>query len=153
MTELKVDGLDKMIDRLDKAIKEFPDLRRELVETMGQEMLSRVQGKFGGHGKVAKWQGDFYGTKGGWAAVRPHAKTWVEYKNGNRYAVGHVTNAIESGHRTRMPSGKNQYYRPRAKKARVPGKHIYASEQTNLTTLARQKCQELLSKLEAMVEG
>ena len=46
--------------------------------------------------------------------MRPKAKTWTETnRSGKRYAVGYVTNAITSGHRT--PSG-----------GYVPGKGFYA---------------------------
>lgn len=111
MQSITVHDLDKHFANL---LEKMPEERRAMFEELSRELLTDVQRRIGGTGKVQRWQDKYTGSGGGWAAVRPRAKTWTETNRaGKRYAVGQVTNAITSGHRT--PSG-----------GYVPGKGFYA---------------------------
>lgn len=112
MQEISVEGLEQ-IDRLVKKLEAAPEVldrvRREAFEKAAEEakhLLDSVSAEYlnGDVGKVQRWQEAHVGSQGGYAAVRPKADTWTEAtrREGNRYAVGAVTNAITS---RRSPPG------------------------------------------------
>ena len=104
MPSVQTDGLDRILASWDALQRDFPAMKRELLEELGRELLSRVQGKIPGTGTVRGWQERYIGSKNGYVAIRPKAKTYQTTAGGKRYAVGHVTNAIEGGHKHRGPS-------------------------------------------------
>ncbi|WP_151076019.1 hypothetical protein [Flintibacter sp. KGMB00164] len=114
--------LEKLDADLAQAVRKAPESKKEVLNSLGQQLLSQVQGNIGGSGKVQRWQHMHLGSGGGYVAVHPAEKTSDVYGR----AVGAVTNAIESGHKIRPPSGKAKRYTPRIKKARVPAKGMYA---------------------------
>lgn len=123
MQSVTIDKLDRCFSDL---LKKIPEERRIMFEELSVELLADVQRRIGGAGKVQRWQDKYTGSGGGWAAVRPKAKTYTEAtRRGKRYAVGHVTNAITSGHKT--PSG-----------GYVPGKGFYADAQNGAEQIARR---------------
>lgn len=145
--QIDASALAKLRKKLDRAPNVIEEARREAMESAAPLMKSAVDRAIGGTGKVQSWQGQFVGSKGGYAAVRPLAKTFTEVNGkGKRYAVGQVTNAINSGHRFPSPSGKDQSYRPRIRSARqnVPGKRFYQQAQESLPQIAEQ----VLGKME-----
>ena len=126
---VKVSGLDLLREDFQKLAGELPEMRREIHEELAGQMRGEVEEalarKAGSStGKVAGWQEGYVGTKGGYAAVRPRAKT--SYRG---YAVGQITNAIENGHAIRRPSGRWKGYRARVKKRYVLGLHFYREVQ------------------------
>lgn len=126
---VKISGLERLREDFQKLAGELPEMRREIHEELAGQMRGEVEEalarKAGSStGKVAGWQEGYVGTKGGYAAVRPRAKT--SYRG---YAVGQITNAIENGHAIRRPSGRWKGYRARVKKRYVLGLHFYREVQ------------------------
>lgn len=93
------------VTRLAELLEESPQViasaKQAAIFAAAPKMKAIVDEEIGGSGKVRSWQEKYVGSKGGYAAVRPKKETWTEAtkKKGNRYAVGYVTNAINSGHR------------------------------------------------------
>ncbi|MBQ7145139.1 MAG: hypothetical protein IJR65_08290 [Oscillospiraceae bacterium] len=121
-----------------KALKAY---RRELLEKYSKQMLPLVRSGIGGTGRVQGWQGRY--VLSGYTAVRPISKhfwvggkvvdgleDWSAWDTGT--ALGAITNAIESGHKIRQPSGRDPKYRYRGGRQKgqarpngVPGKKMY----------------------------
>lgn len=139
--------LEKLVSKLDTLEKDFPARRRDFVESVGRKLYQALRSRMGG-GKVAGWQGVFYGSKGGWAAIRPHAKVYQETKTGKRYAVGYITGAIEGGHKVRDPSGTAKRYRPAIRVGRnVPGKYYYRDTRAGMEQMVLQEAQALVEQM------
>ena len=137
MQSLTIDELDHYFNDL---LKRVPEERRAMFEELSQELLTDVRGRIGGAGKVQSWQDKYTGSGGGWAAVRPKAKTWTEAtRSGNRYAVGHVTNAITSGHRT--PSG-----------GYVQGKGFYADANAGARVIVERAIERFETRIKETLE-
>lgn len=141
MPEFDLGALSAFADALEKAGKEFPKMRRALHEELAEAALKEVQGVMG-DGKVASWQENYVGTGGGYAKVRPKAKTWQR-----RYAVGAITNAIEHGHVIRKPKGSKEKYRARIRRHFVPGKGYYAHARTKAERIAVSAANKLMEEL------
>ena len=126
---VKISGLEHLRKDLEELSEELPEMRREIHEELAVQMRGEVEEALARRagsstGTVAGWQEGYVGTKGGYAAVRPRAKT--SYRG---YAVGQITNAIENGHAIRRPSGRWKHYRARVKKRYVLGLHFYREVQ------------------------
>ena len=139
-------SLEQLDARLAQAVRQAPEIKKEVLTGLGEQLLSQVQNNIGGGGKVQRWQHTHLGSGGGYVAVHPAEGEKDAYGR----AVGAVTNAIESGHRISSPRGKAKRYRPRIKKARVPGKGMYArtAPQRAAEDAARQLGQQLIEPLE-----
>lgn len=111
MATVKLTGFDRLTQSWDNLTKRFQSEKKEKLREVGQKALGEVQRNIGGTGKASGWQAPHMGSGGGYVAVRPRAKTYQTAKNGRRYAVGHITNAIEGGHRTggQRPGQKSRY--------------------------------------------
>lgn len=132
MQSIVIYDLDKHFAQL---LKKIPEERRAMFEELSRELLTDVQRRIGGAGKVQRWQDRYTGSGGGWAAVRPRAKTWTEANRaGKRYAVGYVTNAITSGHQSR--NGKY-----------VRGKGFYADAQAGAAQIVEQAIQRFEKRI------
>lgn len=118
MQSVEIRGLD----RVTKALEGLPDVireaRGEVFEEMGGELLSAVQQRIGGSGRVAGAQEYQVGSGKGYVAVRAKAKTDLD-----GYPAGYITNALEGGHKVRQPAKARS--RSRVKMDRVPGKYMY----------------------------
>ena len=148
--------LDRLVERWDRLVREFPQQKRALMERMAPKMLELVQQEIGGSGTVQGWQGPHIGSGGGYAAVRPEADTYKTTPGGKRYAVGYVTNAIEGGHKHGGQRGSERLgyrYRPRIKTAAVPGKHFYQKVRQILPNLAESEIRSLLQTIKEGLEG
>lgn len=158
--------LDRLVEKLTRAPDILKDAKRQAFETASSQMKQALDREIGGTGKVQSWQGAYVGSKGGYAAVRPKAKTYAEdRKNWKRtyaarapkqkYAVGYVTNAINSGHKFPTPSGKRERYKPRIESGRmnVPGKQFYAAAQTDVEKIAQEAAAQIVSALVEHLEG
>ena len=149
--------LDRLLVSWDALLKEFPKIKRSVLDDLGKELQRRLKTEIGGTGKVAGWQAPHMGSGGGYVAVRPRAKTYQTTKGGKRYAVGYVTNAIEGGHRTggQRPGPKAQgyKYRPRFNKAAVPGRWFYDTVRRQIGDMSKEDMDKLLGTIVDGLEG
>lgn len=150
MTGIRVnaDELKGLIDKLDAAPEVIRDAKRKAFEQAAPQIKQALDEQIGGTGKVRRWQGAYVGGKGGYAAVRPKAKTYAEDSRGypTRYAVGYVTNAINSGHRF-----------PRRGKTKssglVFGKYFYQNTQRYAEQIAQKAVDQAAETLRQHLEG
>ena len=131
MGAVQLTGLDGLQKRIQAVIDDNPDRRREMHGRIAERLLQKVQGEIGGSGKIAGMQEAAVGSGGGYAAVRPR-----KGKDRTGYAYGAITNAVESGHAIRRPSGFAKGYRARIRKRYVLGKHFYAKSRTEALRVA-----------------
>ena len=156
MQSIEMSDLDRILNIWDELLREFPAMKRDLLEDLGKKLLSGVRGEIRGTGTVQSWQERYLGSKNGYVAVRPKADTYKVTAHGKRYAVGHVTNAIENGHRHRTPSQQPRdgyHYRPRINTPAVPGLHFYASVRSQLYGLGEEQLRALVKEVAARLEG
>lgn len=133
MQEITIASLDK---RFSDLLKTVPEARREMFAELAEELLADLRGRIGGAGKVQSWQEKYVGSSGGYAAVRPKAKTYAEAtRSGRMWAVGAVTNAITTGHKTR-----NGGY--------VPGRHFYSDAQGGAEVIAQRAMERFERKIQ-----
>lgn len=149
---VKIDGLEHLQEDLKKLAEELPELRREAHERLAGQMLLEVRKNLSqraeaSSGTAAGWQESYVGTKGGYAAVRPKAGEFVEYKS-TKYAVGYITNAIENGHAIRRPSGSWKHYRARIKRRYVLGLKFYQQTGGKLEKMAIEEANRLADSIQ-----
>lgn len=145
MLEAQIDRseLERLVEKLERSPKVLAQAKRQAFEAAAPKLLSTVRSEIGGSGKVQRWQEAYVGSKGGYAAVRPKARTYAEVtKNGKQYAVGYVTNAINSGHK--YPSTRMGY---RSRAGTVPGKRFYPRAQDQAETVAREAAEQIVQAL------
>lgn len=131
MQQLSIAGLSAHFEQL---LRKIPEERRALFERLEPQLEAAVRQTIGGSGKVASWQVGSLGSKGGYAAVHPKGK--ATYKG---YAVGYITNAITSGHKT--PKG-----------GFVAGKHYYESATPAAAQILEREVRTLEARLKEAVE-
>lgn len=144
MQSVEISGLREVITKLDVAPELIREARAEFFAEAGASLLSDVQGRIGGTGKIAGVQEYRVGSGKGYVAVRAKA-------NVGKYAAGYITNALENGHEVRTASGKaKRKRRSRAKASRVPGKYMYrntaAQELDQLAETGARRIEELVAK-------
>ena len=147
--------LKRLLEKLDAAPDILEDARRRAMEEAAPKLKREVDAAIGGRGKVRSWQEERVGSEGGYAAVSPKSKTWTEVNGrGKKYAVGHVTNAIEHGHRFPSPTGKNQRYQPRIEsgRMRVTGRYFYKQADGKTMEIAREAAAQVEAELIAHLE-
>ena len=106
MIEAKIDSTD--LDQLLKKLSDSPGVvkaaRQKAFEDAAPKLKQALDAAIGGTGKVQSWQEQSVGSRGGYAAVRPKKQTYTQTNGkGKRYAVGYVTNAINTGIDSRCP--------------------------------------------------
>ena len=164
MTEIEIDkrDLERLIETLDASPSVLRQARRKAFEVSAPKLRALLDQGFaqvGLHertGTVLSWQEQYIGSGGGYTAVRPRAKTFTETNGkGKRYAVGQVTNAIESGHKFPTPSGTSRRYKPRIRSSalKVRPYAFYAAARVNVPALARETADQILQALIDHVEG
>lgn len=156
MQSVDTQELDRLLDSWDQLLRDFPAMKRDLLEELGKQLLSDVQGEIPGTGTVRGWQERYVGSKNGYVAVRPKSGTYKVTAGGKRYAVGYVTNAIEGGHKHRKPSQverKGYKYRARINVPAVPGLHFYAAVRGRLEGMAQHEVQALAAEIAKRLEG
>lgn len=126
MQQLSIAGLDACFERL---LRKIPEERRAMFARLEPQLEAAVRGVVGGSGKVAHWQVGALGSYGGYVAVHPKPKT--TYKG---YAVGYITNAITSGHKT----GKGGW---------TPGKGYYEAADPIARDILEKEVRELEKRL------
>lgn len=169
MQEFHIDSAD--LERLTEKLKKAPEVlawaRRQAMISAAAEFKSMMDAAIGGSGRVRSWQQSYVGSGGGYAAVRPRAKTYAEarkkqtYEERRRkphptYAVGYITNAINSGHRTpshRMGQDKGlRGYRVNTT-GWVGGKGFYEAVQNQAEAVGEKAAKEILAALIDHLEG
>lgn len=158
MIEARIDHseLTRLAEKLSKSPKVLKEAKRQAFQAAAPRLKSALDAQIGGTGEVQGWQGAYVGSKGGYAAARPMAGTYTEAtkKKGHKYAVGYVTNAINSGHRFPPPSGR-KYYKPKIRSGAmtVPGKHFYQRAQAQADKVAQETVQQVVDALIEHLEG
>lgn len=148
--------LERLIDRLNAAPGVLNAAKKQAIAAAAPKLKQAVDSQIGGAGKVRGWQDQFVGSKGGYAAVRPKAGIYTDpTKRGKRYAVGYVTNAINSGHRLPAPTGKNKRYSPRIKSGRmnVPGRQFYEAAEAQVSHVAQEAGEQIIRELTQYLGG
>lgn len=158
MQSVEFDGLDRILSRWDELLKTFPAAKAELLGRLGRELLEEIRRRIGGRGTVQGWQEQYQGSKNGYAAVRPRAKTYqATRKKSDAYAVGYVTNAIENGHRVRhpQPSGRDGYHYTRGRNttAAAAGRHFYSDVRSRLGQFGQAELARFAEEIARRLEG
>lgn len=146
MQEAHIDHsqLERLVERLEQSPQVLKEAKRQAFQAAAPKLKAVVDTQIGGSGKVRSWQGAHVGSKGGYAAVRPRAKTYAEDARGRKtkYPVGYVTNAINSGHRA--PRNKAGY---RTSGRTVPGKGFYEAAQAKAEQVAQEATGQIVQAL------
>ena len=154
--EVSIDArdLERLIKKLEAAPDILRDARRRAMEEATLKLKQEVDTAIGGEGKVQGWQEKYVGSKGGYAAVRPKAKTFTKVNGrGKKYAVGYVTNAIEHGHRFPSTHGKQRRYNEiRNGQLNVPGRHFYQEVNKKIPEIAQEAAAQVEAELIAHLE-
>lgn len=150
--DAKVDAsaLAALAERLEQAPQTLAEAKRRAFAEAAPKLKAAVDAEIGGTGKVRSWQGAFVGSKGGYAAARPKPRTFAQDRAGRptKYAVGYVTNAINSGHG--LPRNKAGFY-DRAKW--ISGKRFYQRAQTDVQDVAQEAGEQIVQALIDHLEG
>ena len=139
------------LPNMDKATEAFKNMKPQLVKSIGDKLLKAVQanvdssGINDAHGHVKSWQELRIGSAHGYAAVSP-----AKSKSGSD-SPGAITNYLESGHKTRMPSGRAQRYTPRIEKTRTTAYGFYRSAKSQADQIARDAALEIEQKLSGVL--
>ena len=145
--------LDKdLSELLDRLPEERRRLHEELADMAKDEVDRQIGARLRGGDRVKEWQDKFVGINGGYAAVRAKADT---YSGKNvKYAVGYITNAIESGHNIRTARGKaKKASESRAKASWVPGRYFYLSARSTTKVEARRRAAKFAEDIAERIGG
>ena len=154
--------LDKLIEKLDRSPEVLREARRTAFEAAAPRLKAVLDRKIvstigDSRGKVRSWQDQFVGSMGGYAAVRPKKDEFTEptKKARHTYAVGYVTNAINSGHRypgqgvrKTAKAGKTDTFTY----GRVEGRYFYEYAQPSVEAIARETAQQVVDGLVKFME-
>ena len=152
MREAHIDHseLTKLVKKLEETPQVLSSAKRQAFEAAAPKLKAAVDQEIGGTGKVRRWQEKYVGSKGGYAAVRPKAKTYIETKGkqkgfragSKRYAVGCITNAINNGHL----SPRNTFgYRTSGRV--TSGKQFYQRAQDRVPYIAQEAAEQIVQAL------
>lgn len=139
--------LEVFAKQLDNALPKLREIRRAALEEAGGQVLQAVRGRIGGSGRVQRWQEQYMGSGGGYAAVRAQARV----KDENGYAVGYVTNALEGGHR-QQPGRYVPAIQRRLTRDRVPGKYMYARSAADVERSAQWAAEQIERGMASVLE-
>lgn len=157
MAGVELKGFERILRSWETLLDRFKTEKEKALERMGKQALQDVKQNIGGSGKVSGWQEPHMGSGGGYVAVRAKARTYQTTKNGKRYAVGYVTNSVEGGHRTGGqrpgPKADGYRYRPRYKKAAVPGWWFYDIVRRQMDGMSQDEMDELMKIIVDGLEG
>ena len=152
----QISDFDKVLNDL---LDEFPKMRRELHEELGElakkEVDSAIPDSFtdenpGGGDKIRRWQKIYIGSGGGYAAVRP-----VGSKDGGgvgKNSAGAITNYLEGGHKTRGSKAQKPK-KSSLKVAYVNGYHFYQTARSSVEAKAIKAAEQFANKLAGQLEG
>lgn len=153
-TEFDLHEWKDFLERLDKSIKQVPNLKKNMLEQVGSELEDAVRrqieasGLNDRRGRVRSWQNSHIGSGLGYVAIRSDSVE-VQSGGGNRQRLnaGALTNFLTSGHKVRGPSGRSKRYVPRARMARVPGFGFYKNTSSEAEKIALYAANEFLEKI------
>lgn len=145
MYEARIDHseLTRLAERFAQAPQVLKEAKRQAFEAAAPKLKAVVDREIGGTGKVKSWQEAHVGSKGFYAAVRPKANIWAKATKKERhvYAVGYVTNAINTGHLS-----------PRARKP-IAGRHFYQHAQIQAEQVVQEVAEQISQTLITHLEG
>lgn len=147
-------GIDAALNRIEAAIKEYPELKKRVLESLGMELegetLSQMasSGLHAQGGRLRNWQSYHIGSGKGYVAVRPLGSKEGAATGPN--GPGAITNYVESGHGVRQRRSKRK---SRAKLLAVPGRHFYSATASVAEVIGGRKIQELALEFAKRLEG
>ena len=152
MIEVNVDASEVkwLAGLLEQSPQVIEAAKKKAIVVAAPKMKAIVDEEIGGTGKVRSWQGQYVGSKGLYAAVRPKKGIYIETKGRQKrfragpkkYAVGYVTNAINRGHL----KPKNAWgYRTSAEM--VAGKHFYEAAQAPAEQVGKEAAEQIVQTL------
>lgn len=154
MQSVSIKGMDDLDKDLKAILKDAPDMRRRLHEDIARNLKTEVDAQIGSsgindsHGTVKGWQEERVGSGGGYAAISA-----VSGQTGAN-SPGAITNYLESGHKTRQPTGSaKRRRRSQAKKAYVDGFHFYQSAGVRAENIAIASAEKFADELKQKLEG
>ena len=154
MQSVEVKGIDKLDSDLEDMLKSAPEARRELHEKIAKRIKSEVNVQIDAsgindeNGTIKRWQEERVGSGGGYAAISA-----VSGAVGDN-SPGAITNYLESGHKTRGPTGTaKRRRRGQAKKAYVDGFHFYQSAGGRAESIAIAAAETFADDLRKKLEG
>lgn len=160
MQEVHIDHseFDRLVQKLDETPQVIAEAKRQALEAAAPQLQRLVQNEIGGSGRVRSWQEAYVGSWGGYAAARPRAKTWAasqgmktyeaRLRKPPTYAVGYITNAINSGHKApRNKAGDRPCGRI------VTGRLFYESAQLQAEPVSQKVAQEIVQAVKKHLEG
>lgn len=149
----QISDFDKVLNDL---LDEFPKMRRELHEELGELAKKEVDtaiaasGLNDASGKVRRWQKAYVGSGGGYAAVRP-----IGSRDGGgvgKNSAGAITNYLEGGHKTRGSKAQKSK-KSSLKVAYVNGYHFYQTARSSVEAKAIKAAEQFANKLAGRLEG
>lgn len=153
MQSIDLSGLEEFSKELNDLLDEIPEARRKLHEELAvmakQEVDVQIvaSGVYDSRGRIRKWQQEYVGSGGGYAAVRAN-----DEDTGDN-SPGAITNYLESGHRIRPPSGNAKRYTPQIKVPYVEGYHFYDNARMNAEVKAIKIAERFADELAKKIEG
>ena len=84
MNSVEMTGIDELIDNFDALLRDYPELKGDLLEQLAGKLLGDVQGAIGGSGQVQDWQDEHEGGGKAYVAVRPKANTYRTTPSGKQ---------------------------------------------------------------------
>lgn len=161
MPEARIDHseVDRLAEKLAQSPKVLKEAKRQAFEAAAPKLQKLVRDEIGGSGRVRSWQEAYVGSRGGYAAARPRAKTYAESRGPQTfeerrkephptYAVGCITNAVNSGHRP--PRNKAGFY---SSAKRAAGKHFYQHAQGLAGAVARETAEQIVQAVMEHLDG
>ncbi len=153
--KLQIDdsSLKALDERLQKAGDAFQGLAEDFTREMAGEGLAVLRRQIASrlndsHGHVQSWQEKQIGSRKRYAAVRAKGGDSVKGK----YRTAQITNALNSGFKTRQPSGRAGYT-PRRHYNKVPGRKFYNAAWAEIEPLANERATELAKTLADKLGG
>lgn len=151
-------SIDALFDHIEGAFKRYPELKAKVLDEVGDELLSEVQGQMAisglhaGGGRLRGWQKYHVGSRKGYVAVRPIGSKEGAATGPN--GPGAITNYVESGHAVRRRTANAKRSRKsRATVAAVPGRHFYAAANSMAEAYGSRRVRELAAEFVRLLEG
>lgn len=155
MQNISLKDFEKQLDDL---VKQMPQKRRELHETVAkraqEEVRAQIRAKLNdGEGHVQGWQQASVGSGGGYGKVKP------EKGKTGRDSPGAITNYLENGHPTRKPVKKQKQRsnwankRTARSKAYVNGRGFYREARKRVQAILNEEAEKLVQEVAKEMGG
>lgn len=150
MQTVNTKQLEKLSETLRGMREQFPKSQRayheRVAQTLKQEIYWEIAATTNSTGKLASYQEEHVGSRGGYAAIRARGG------ESGANSPGAITNYVENGHKiaagaraTRKPTTRK--YRPRIKVGAVQGRHFYQHVRSRAMQIAMEEMDEFLTEL------